>query len=152
MEEDASIFTSDTATPCDYNITKEVQNSDTISEGKSKIISPMGIHLQSKHKYRNVFGESNTQYDDFNNGDVLTFKDNYTALLQQELQNPYWCLHDPIMTKSYQISSEMDVEIMPHAMYFSGSINAVTKINHVPYQTIEYDDKGMFQVKLMDDT
>ena len=41
---------------------------------------------------------------------------------------------------------------MPHAMYFSGSIEAVTKINHVPYQTIEYDDKGMFQVKLMDDT
>ena len=51
MEEDASLFTSDTATPCDYNITNGVQNSDTISEDKSKIISPMGIHLQSKHKY-----------------------------------------------------------------------------------------------------
>ena len=25
-------------------------------------------------------------------------------------------------------------------------------INHVPYQTIEYDNKGMFQAKLMDDT
>ena len=37
-------------------------------------------------------------------------------------------------------------------MYFSGSIKTVTKINHVPYQTIEYDDKGMFQVKLIDDT
>ena len=44
MEEDASLFTSDIATPCDYNITKGVQNSDTILEGKSKIISPMGIH------------------------------------------------------------------------------------------------------------
>ena len=41
---------------------------------------------------------------------------------------------------------------MPHAMYFSGSIEAFTKINYVPYQTIEYDDKGMFQVKLMDET
>ena len=41
---------------------------------------------------------------------------------------------------------------MPQAMYFSGSIEAVTKINHVPYQTIEYDDKGMLQAKLMDDT
>ena len=49
MEEDASLFTSDTATPCDYNITNGVQNSDTISEDKSKIISPMGIHSQSKH-------------------------------------------------------------------------------------------------------
>ena len=46
----------------------------------------------------------------------------------------------------------MDVETMPQAMYFSGSIKAVPKINHVPYQTIEYDDKGMFQAKLMDDT
>ena len=152
LEEDASIFTSDTATPCDYSITKGVQNSDTTLEGNLKIISPMGIHSQSKHKYRNVFGNSNIQYHDFNNGDALTFKDKYTALLQQELQNPYWCLYDPIMTKSYQISSEMDVETMPHAMYFSGSIEAVTKINHVPYQAIEYDDKGMFQVKLMDDT
>ena len=152
MEEDASLFTSDTATPCDYYITKDVQNSDTILEGKSKIISPMGIHLQSRHKYRNVFGDSNIQYHDFNNGDALTFKDKFTALLQQELQNPYWCLHDPIMTKGYQISSETDIETMPHAIYFSGSIEAVTKINHVPYQTIDYDDKGMFQAKLMDDT
>ena len=52
MEEDASFFTSDTATPCDYNISNGVQNSDAILEEKSKIISPMGIHLQSKHKYR----------------------------------------------------------------------------------------------------
>ena len=73
-------------------------------------------------------------------------------LLQQELQNPYWCLHDPNTTKTYQISSEMDVETMPHAMYFSGSNEAVTKFEHVPYQTIEYDDKGMFWAKLIDDT
>ena len=151
MEEDASLYTSDTTTPCDYNITKGVQNLDTILEGKSKIISPMIIHSQSKHKYRNVLGDSNIQYHDLNNGDALSFKDKYTALLQQELLNPYWCLHDPIMTKS-QIYSEMDIETMPHTMYFSGSIGAVTKINHVPYQTIEYDDKGMFQAKLMDDT
>ena len=152
MEEDASIFTSDTTTPYVYNLTTGVQNSNTILEGKSKIISPTGIHSQSKHKYRNVFGNSNIQYHDFNNGDALTFKDKYTALLQHELQNPYWCLHDPIMTKSYQISSEMDVETMPNAMFFLGSIKTFTKINHVPYQTIEYDDKGMFLAKLMDDT
>ena len=46
----------------------------------------MEIHLQSKHKYRNVLGNSYIQYHDFNNGDALTFKDKYTALLQQELQ------------------------------------------------------------------
>ena len=37
MEEDASLFTSNTAAPCDYNITKGVKNSDTISEDKSKL-------------------------------------------------------------------------------------------------------------------
>ena len=84
-EEDASLFTSDTATPCDYNITNGVPNSDTILENKSKIISPMGIHSQSKHKYRNIFGDSNIQYHNFKIGVALTSQDKYTALLQQEL-------------------------------------------------------------------
>ena len=149
---DASLFTTDTTTPCDYNITDDVLNSDTIPERKSKITQPMGIHSQSKHKYRNVFSDSNIQYHDFNNGDALTFKDKYTALLQQELQNLHWCLHNPITTKSYQISSEMDIETMPHPMYFSGNQETIAKINQVPYQVIEYDDKGMFQAKLMDNT
>ena len=74
------------------------------------------------------------------------------ALLQQELQNPYWNLHDPITTKSYQISKDMDIEMMPHAMYFTGDLDTITKINHIPYQTIEYNDKGMFTAKLMNDT
>ena len=81
-----------------------------------------------------------------------SYKDKYTALLQQELQNPSWCLHDPVTTKSYQISTEMDTETMSHAMYFSGNTETVTKINHVQYQTVQCDDKGMFPTKLMDDT
>ena len=152
QEVDASLFTTDTTTLCDYNITEDVLNSDTIPESKSKITQLMGIHSQSKHKYRNVSGDSNIQYHDFNNGDALTFKDKYTALLQQELQHPYWCLHNPITTKSYQISSEMDIETMPHAMYFSGNKETIAKINQVSYQVIDYDDKGMFQAKLMDNT
>ena len=31
-------------------------------------------------------------------------------------------------------------------------IPTVTKINHVPYQTIEYNDNGMFTTNLMNDT
>ena len=46
----------------------------------------------------------------------------------------------------------MDVETMLHAMYFSGSKEIIAKINQVPYQIIEYDNKGMFQMKLMDNT
>ena len=151
-EVDASLFTTDTTTSCDYNITADTPNSDIIQESKAKITQPMGIHSQSKHKYRNVFGNSNIQYHDFDNGDALTFKDKYLALLQQELQNLYWCLHNPIATKSYQISLEMDIETMPHAMYFPGNKETTAKINQVPYQVIEYDDKGMFQAKLLDNT
>ena len=46
----------------------------------------------------------------------------------------------------------MDIETMPHAMYFSVNLKTVTKINHVPYQTVEYDEKGMFPAQLMDHT
>ena len=111
-----------------------------------------GIHFYSKHKYRDTFEDTHIQYHDFDNGDAFVYKDKYTALLQQELQNPYSCFHDPITTKSYQISTDMDIETMPHAMYFSGNTHTVTKINHIPYQTIQYDDKGMFPALLMADT
>ena len=46
----------------------------------------------------------------------------------------------------------MHIETMPYAMYFSGNKETIAKINQVPYQVIEYDDKGIFQVKLMDNT
>ena len=85
---------------------------------------PSGIHLQQKHTYTNTFGESNIQYHDFDNQDSLTFTDKYTALLQQEPQNPYWNLHYPIMTKSYQISKDMDIETIPHTMYFTGDLDS----------------------------
>ena len=41
---------------------------------------------------------------------------------------------------------------MPHAMYFFGKKETIIKINQVPYQVIDYDDKSMFQAKLMDNT
>ena len=88
---DASLFTTDTTSPCDYNISPDILNSDKLQENKINTTQPMGIHSQSKYKYRNVFGDSNIQYHDFDNVNELTFKDRYTALLQQELQNAYWC-------------------------------------------------------------
>ena len=133
-EVDASLFTTDTTTRCDYNINTDMPNPNSSQENKSQITPSRGIHSKSKHTYRNVFGNANIQYHDFDNGNVLTFTDKYTALLQQELQNPYWCSHNPITTKSYQISSEMDIEMMPHAMYFSGDKVTITKINQVPYR------------------
>ena len=153
MEENASSFADDANTLCDFSIVNH--NSDTQNTNDTHT-HPMpkypGIRLQRKHAYRNTFGDSHIQYHNFDNQDSLTFRDKYTALLQQELQNPYWNLHDPIMTKSYQISKDMDIETMPHAMYFTGDLDTITKINHVPYQTIEYNDNGMFITKLMNDT
>ena len=87
-EVDASLFTMDTTTPCDYNIGIDMQNSNNSHENKSNTILSRRIHSKSKHKYRDVFGDSNIQYHDFDNGDALTLTDKYTALLQQELQNP----------------------------------------------------------------
>ena len=46
----------------------------------------------------------------------------------------------------------MDIETMLHTMYFTGDLDTVTKINHVPYQTIVYNDNSMFTAKLMDET
>ena len=46
----------------------------------------------------------------------------------------------------------MDIETMPHAMYFTGNTDTVTKINHVLYQTIVYNENGMFTADLMDNT
>ena len=45
----------------------------------------------------------------------------------------------------------MDIETMPHAMYFTGNSDTVTKINQIPYQTIQYNENGMFTAKLMND-
>ena len=153
IEENASSFADDTANHCDFNIIG--QNSDTENANDTNthfVPKQPNIHSHHKHAYRNTFRESNIQYHDFDNQDSLTFTDKYTAFLQQELQNPYWNLHDPIMTKSYQISKDIDIETMPQAMYFTGDLDTITKIKHVPYQTTEYNDNGMFTAKLMDDT
>ena len=153
MEENASSLTGDADTLCDFSIVDHNSDSENTKHTHTHFMPKYpGIHSQRKHTYRNIFGDSHIQYHDFDNQDSLTFKDKYTALLQQELQKPYWNLHNPITTKSYQISKDMDIEIMPHAMYFTGDLATITKINHVPYQTIEYNNNGMFTAKLMNDT
>ena len=153
MKEHASWFTDDTDTYCNYSISDHTSDTENVKETHTDFVPKYPtIHSQRKHVYRDTFGDAHIQYHDFDNQDSLTFKDKYTALLQQELQNPYWNLHDPIATKSYQISKNMDIETMPHAMYLNGDSDTVTKINQVPYQTIEYNNNGMFTVNLMNDT
>ena len=149
---DASLFTTDTATQCAFNIVPSDLDTELSNDAHSHSNNNTGIHFYSKHKYRDTFSNAHIQYHNFDNGDAFIHKAKYTALLQQELQNPYWCLHDPITTQSYQISPDMDTETIPHAMYFDGNASTITKINQVPSQTIQYNDKGMFPAQLMDDT
>ena len=153
IEENTSSFADDIDTPCDFSIVDHQSDTENINDTHTHfLLKQPGIHSQRKHAYRNTFAESNIQYHDFDNQDSLIFTDKYMALLQQELQNPYWNVHNPIMTKSYQISRDMGIEMMPHAMYLTGDLDTITKINHVPYQTIEYNNNGMFKAKLMNDT
>ena len=152
-EESTLAFTDDTDMHCDYSISTHTPDTENINDTHTSFMPkhPV-IHSQLKHAYRDTFGDAHIQYHEFDNQDLLTVRDKYTALLQQELQNPYWNLHDPIMTKSYQISKNMDIETMPHVMYFTDNSDTVTKINQVPYQMIEYNENGMFTAKLMNDT
>ena len=46
-EVDASLFTTDTTTPCDYNISTNIPNLNNLQENKTNTIQSMGIHSQS---------------------------------------------------------------------------------------------------------
>ena len=137
-EESTSSFTDDTDTHYNYSISNHTPDTENANDTHTNFAPKYtAIHSQQKHAYRDTFDDAHIQYHDFDNQDLLTFKDKYTALLQQELQNPYWNLHDPIVTKSYQISKDMDIKTMPHAMYFTGDSNTVIKINQVSDNRIQ---------------
>ena len=53
-EVDESLFTTDTTTPCDYNIGVDMPNLNNSHKNKSNTIPSRGIHSKSKHKYRDV--------------------------------------------------------------------------------------------------
>ena len=130
------------------------QHSDTENTNDTHTHFPPkqpGIHSQRKHAYRNTFGESNIQNHDFDNQDSYIYRQIH-SITTTRITKSILDLHNPIMTKNYQISKDMDIEMMPHAMYLTGDLDTITKINHVPYQTIEYNDNGMFKAKLMNDS
>ena len=100
IEENTLSFADDTDTHCDFSITANILDTENINDIHIDIMPKFpAIYSQRKHVYRNTFGDTHIQYHNFDNQDSLTFRDKYTTLLQQE--NPYWNLHDPIVTKSY---------------------------------------------------
>ena len=88
MEENASLFTSDTATPCDFNITDSTPDLEINSECNLDSKTLLGIHLQSKHKYRNTFGIFNIQYYNFDNGDDSISKTNMPHYYNRNCKTP----------------------------------------------------------------
>ena len=127
-EVDASLFTMDTTTPCDYNISIDTSNLNNPHENKyhqGEFIPKVNINtemflviltsnIMTLIMVMHSLSQINIQY---------YYNKNYKTLIGAN-----------ITTKSYQISSEMDIETIPHAMYFSGSKETITKISQVPYQ------------------
>ena len=54
-EVDTLLFTTDTTTPCDYNINVDMSNPTSSHENKCHTTSSRGIHSKSKHTYRICF-------------------------------------------------------------------------------------------------
>ena len=70
FEENASLFADDTTTPCDFNIIDQYSATENTNDTNIPCMPKQpGIPSQQKHVYRNMFGESNIQYHDFNNQD-----------------------------------------------------------------------------------
>ena len=91
MEENALSFTDDTDTHCDFSIRDHTLDTENVNDTHTGLAPKYpAIHSQRNHAHRDTFGDAHIQYHDFDNQDSLTYRDKYTALLQQELQNPYW--------------------------------------------------------------
>ena len=70
--------------PCDFSIADHVLDTENANDTHTCLVLKYpAIHSQRKHIYRNTFGDAHIQYHDFDNQDSLTFRDKYTALLQQ---------------------------------------------------------------------
>ena len=96
-------FADDTDTHCDFSITDHISDTENANDIHTDIAPKYpAMHSQRKHTYRDTFGDAYIQYHDFDNQDSLTFKDKYTTLLHQELQNIgiYMTQLRPKVTKS----------------------------------------------------
>ena len=80
-EESVLSFTDDTDMHCDYIISTHTPDTENINDTHISLAPkhPV-IHSQCKHAYRDTFGDAHIQYHEFDNQDLLTVRDKYTAL------------------------------------------------------------------------
>ena len=146
-------FADDTMTPCDFNIIDQHSATENTNDTNIPCMPKHPAFTHNENMHTETLLVNQTSSIMISTIEVhLHSQINTQHCYNKELQNPYWNLHDPITTKSYQISKDMDIEMMPHTMYFTSDLDTVTEINHIPYQTIVYNDNGMFTAKLMNDT
>ena len=82
-EESMLSFTDDTDMHCNYSISTHNPDTENTNDTHTNFVPKQpAIHSQQKHAYRDTFGNAHIQYHDFNNQDLLSVKDKYTALLQ----------------------------------------------------------------------
>ena len=55
---DASLFTSDISTPCEFNIAPDITETETEKPIEEVPQNNTGIHFHSKHKYRDTFRDA----------------------------------------------------------------------------------------------
>ena len=85
-EENVLSFTDDTDMQCDYSISAHTSDIPNTNDNHTSCMpTHTAVHFQQKHAYRDTFHDAHIQYHKFDNKDLLTVKDKYTALLQQEL-------------------------------------------------------------------
>ena len=65
-----SLFTSDTSTPCEFNVTPDSTELEPEKPIEETTQNNTGIHFHSKHKYRDTFDDAHVQYYD---GDAFTY-------------------------------------------------------------------------------
>ena len=63
-EADTSLFTTDTAMQCVFNIIPSDLDTESPNDVHSHSDNNTGIHFYSKHKYRDTFGDAHIQYHD----------------------------------------------------------------------------------------
>ena len=148
---DALLFTIDTSTQCAFNITPpnlEIGSQEDVNETPHTtpvFISTVNINIEillEMHIYSimilimvmYLFTKTNTQH---------YYNKSYKIPI-----GVYMIQSQPKAIR-YALTWTLKLCLMPCIVL---ATQTVTKINHVPYQTIQYDDKGMFPAQLMDNT
>ena len=152
MEENASLFTSDTSTPYNLNITEDTPDLEINSKCKSNSKTLSGIHSQSKHKYRNIFGDSNIQYHE--TLIILMYSISKTNMLHYYNRNckiPTGVYMIPLQQKIIRSQQKWTLRQCPMQCIFQEILRHSPKLIMSHTRQYHMMTKVCFRLKLMDE-